>query len=134
MKSYRKILGITTLLCMMSASTALAAEGDIPSKDALQKQFEQVFSQMLANPADVDVALHYSYLAEQLGDYEAAIPPMERLLMFNPDLPHIKLKLGVFYHKLGSDDVARTYFEDVVDGKNATRPIIAEARKYLKQL
>ena len=130
------IWGIASLLFLFfnPMASAFAVENAGPSQAALKKDFEQSFAQMMADPGDVDLAIHYSSTAEALGNYEAAIPPLERLLMFNPDLPDIKLKLGILYHKLGSNDVARTYFEGAMKGKNVSQHVISEAKSYLKKI
>lgn len=130
--TYRKLLCVASVWAGLVSPQALAIEGS--TSQALKQEFEQTFTQMLKEPGNVDIAMRYSQLAEQLGDYEAAIPPLERLLMFNPDLPDIKLKLGVLYHKLGSDDVAKTYFNDAMQGDKVPERTVSEAKRYLKQL
>lgn len=100
----------------------------------LKQEFEQSFHQMLNNPADVDITLKYARLAVSLENYEAAIPPLERILIFNPDLPKIKLELGVLYYKLNSMKMAKSYFEDALYSKNISDEIRASANEYLEKI
>ena len=53
----------------------------------------------------------FAALAAQTGDLEGAISALERMLLINPDLPRVRLELGVLYYRLGSYEVARTYLE-----------------------
>jgi hypothetical protein len=71
---------------------------------------------MLANPANLDATFAYADVAAQLGDNEAAISALERMLLFNPDLPRVDLELGALYFRMGSFDVAKTYFDKAAAG------------------
>ena len=77
-------------------------------------------------------------MAVDLGDYEAAIPPLERLLISNPDTPKLKLELGILYYLLGSYDVAKQYLHDAKspkrDGSMPKPEIIAGADEYLNRM
>lgn len=107
--------------CRMAANLLLAivvvgglivpAHSDEPDRVALQRQKDQLFQQMLANPANLDVVFAYANVSAQLGDNEAAVSALEQMLLFNPNLPRVDLELGALYFRMGSFDVARTYFE-----------------------
>jgi hypothetical protein len=88
-----------------------SARADGLDHAALEKQKDQLFQQMLANPANLDVVFAYANVSAQLGDNEAAVSALEQMLLFNPNLPRVDLELGALYFRLGSFDVARTYFE-----------------------
>lgn len=88
-----------------------SAVADDVDRAALQKQKDQLFQQMLANPANLDVVFAYANVSAQLGDNEAAVSALEQMLLFNPNLPRVDLELGALYFRMGSFDVARTYFE-----------------------
>src|SRR5262249_643110 len=66
---------------------------------------------MLRDPANLDTAFTYADVAAKLGDNEAAISALERMLLFNPNLPRVQLEIGVLYFRLGSYEIARTYLE-----------------------
>ena len=50
-------------------------------------------------------------MAAKLGDNEAAVSALERMLLFNPNLPRVQLELGALYFRMGSFEIARSYFE-----------------------
>jgi tetratricopeptide (TPR) repeat protein len=97
-----------TLLLLVSAIGIARADG--ADQAALQAQKDQLFQKMLANPADLDVAFEYANVSAQLGDNEGAVSALERMLLFNPNLPRVDLELGALYFRMGSFDIARTYF------------------------
>ena len=135
--NYKNIRIFAAILVFSLAVNAIAQENQAPdTKQALDPnvEFEQTFQQMLKNPSDVDVTLKYAQIAVSLGNYEAAIPPLERLLIFNPNLPKIKLELGVLYYKLDSMKMASSYFEDAAKSKDATDEIKSSAKEYLQKI
>jgi Flp pilus assembly protein TadD len=87
------------------ASAPTAAGGE------LERQYNASFQETLRQPADLDVLFKFATLASQIGDLEGAISAVERMLLINPDLPRVRLELGVLYYRLGSYEVARTYLE-----------------------
>jgi tetratricopeptide (TPR) repeat protein len=103
-------------------------------KAALKAEFDQTFNKMLDNPADVELTMHYANLAIQLENYEAAIPPLERILLFNPDLPRVKQQLGVMYFKLNSFEMAKSYLLDAKKGNDVPADVIAMADEYLGKM
>lgn len=40
---------------------------------------------MLQDPSNLDVAFEYASLSSQVGDYEAAVSTLERMLIFAPN-------------------------------------------------
>ncbi len=90
---------------------AATVKADGADQAALEAQKDRLFQKMLANPADLDTAFDYANVAAQLGDNEAAVSTLERMLLFNPNLPRVDLELGALYFRMGSFDIARTYFD-----------------------
>lgn len=80
-------------------------------RPALEQKKDQLFQQMLANPANLDVAFAYADVSAQLGDNEAAVSALEQMLLFNPNLPRVDLELGALYFRMGSFEVAQSYFQ-----------------------
>lgn len=100
---------------------------------ALQARKEALFQQMLRNPANLDVTFAYADVSARLGDYEAAVSALERMLLFNPNLPRVDLELGALYFRMGSFDLARDYFNKAL----AARPpamVRARVNQYLAQI
>ncbi len=58
---------------------------------------EAMLQQMIARPSDLDLAFTYANLSAQVGDYEAAISTLERMLIYAPNTPRLQLELGILY-------------------------------------
>ena len=65
----------------------------------------------------------------KLGDYEAAIGALERMLFYNPNLPRVKLELGVLYFRLHSYEMARSYFNAAIAGRTRRRTCATRSRR-----
>src|SRR5262249_24884426 len=81
---------------------------------SLKSEQQALFARMLKEPANLDVAFHYAEVSTKLNDFEAAIGSLERMLFFNPNLSRVKLELGVVYFRLGSYEMAKTYFTNAI--------------------
>lgn len=92
------------ILCLGMAAPSLAASAD-------DREYEALSARIFAEPRDLDAAFAFAAMANARGDYEAAIGTLERILFFNPELPRIRLELGALYFKLGSYEMAQTYFQ-----------------------
>src|SRR5262245_54283930 len=77
---------------------------------SLKNEQQALFDRTLKEPANLDVAFRYAEVSTKLGDFEAAIGALERMLFFNSNLPRVRLELGVLYFRLGSYDMAKNYF------------------------
>jgi hypothetical protein len=130
--------------CLFSASPALAQTGpSVPPKSvvepqvaspgvqAIQARREVLFQAMLARPDDLDAAFEYAALSAQVGDLEAAISTLERMLIFAPGLPRLQLELGVLYYRMGAFETARLYFEGAVSGANVPPEVQGKVDDYL---
>lgn len=127
-KSFSTYIHYAIIMMAMGTSPALAQmKADSPAFDA-------AYNAMLANPSDVDATTQYAEMAVAAGDYEAAIPPLERLLMNNPSSAKIRLELGVLYFMLNSKDVARDYLTLVANSEHAKPEYKAQAQEYLNRL
>ena len=77
-----------------------------------------LFKRLLLKPDDLDAGFQYAQLETELGDYEAAIGALERILYYNPNLPRVKLQLGVLYFHLRSYEMARNYLDAVINASD----------------
>src|SRR5580698_1739761 len=108
----RRIVGRVLLALLLAGSLAIAARADdADPREALKHRRDELFQQVLANPSNLDVVFAYADICAQLGDNEGAVSALERMLLFNPDLPRVDLELGALYFRMGSFDAAQTYFE-----------------------
>ena len=109
----------------LAAAPAVAADAPTSDRAALDAKKTALFQQMLADPANLDIAFAYADLSAQLGDNEAAVSTLERMLLFNPNLPRVELELGALYFRMGSLALARSYFDQA---RAASPPPEVQAR------
>ncbi len=56
------------------------------------------------------------------------------MLLYNPDLPRVRLELGVLYFRLGSYVIARTYLTRAVKGDNVPDDVRARVAVFLDEI
>jgi tetratricopeptide (TPR) repeat protein len=105
-----------------------AGSGSISSINARRGA---LFTQMMAQPANIELAFEYAALSSRAGDIEAAISTLERMLIFAPDLARLKLELGALYFRLGSYETARGYFDGVLQLPDVPQDMKDRANLYL---
>lgn len=123
------LFGLVMAIGLSSANMVRAQSGG-----DLQQQFEQAFDHMLKDPSNLDKTFKYAELGIKIGDYEAAISALERMLLYNPDLPRVRLELGVLYFRLGSYSIARAYLTRAVEGKNVPDDVRARVAVFLDEI
>src|ERR1700753_1950128 len=96
-----------TLLLFAFANASWAQD----DRASLEARKASLFQAMLSNPADLDTTFAYADVSAKLGDNAGGIAALGRMLLFNPKLPRVDLELGALYFRLGSFDVAKTYFD-----------------------
>ncbi|HUA51561.1 MAG TPA: tetratricopeptide repeat protein [Candidatus Sulfotelmatobacter sp.] len=105
---------------------AIATPPAARALDQSSPEYKSAFAAMEADPGNGDKALAFAQVAIQAGDIEGALSALERLLIFNPDLPRIRVEIGILYYRLGSYAEARAYLQRVLDDK--TTPLSPEDR------
>jgi hypothetical protein len=123
----------TGCLALVLGTPAAAQDNGNVDQAALQAKKEALFQQMLADPANLDVIFAYAEAAAQLGDNEGAVSALQRMLLFNPNLPRVDLELGALYFRMGSFAVARSYFHRAL-AANPPPEIKARVDQYLAQI
>ncbi len=111
------------------------AAASVQGRDpALAAEYEALFRQILINPANLDANFRFAEIATQIGDFEAAIGALERILFYNPNLPRVRLELGILYFRLGSYAMARQYFESAVAGSDVPEAVTFRVRAFLAEI
>lgn len=124
---------VAAFIGVVAAIPAAAQQPSLPSEQT-RAAYDAAFQETLKNPTDPATLIRYADLAVQVGDIEAAISALERLLLIEGDQPKVKLELGVLYFRLGSYEAARTYLESA-RGSGAASPETKErAAQYLKEV
>ena len=137
MRLYRTFVAAACVLAAplcADGSRAFAQAQPVSAAAVVAESYDALFQQMFKNPGNLEISFKFAEQAAARGDYEAAIGALERMLFFNPNLPRVKLELGVLYFKLGSWDLARGYFEDAIKGGNVPDDIRAQVNAYLAEI
>jgi tetratricopeptide (TPR) repeat protein len=133
LRRYAAALPALTLILGLGIGAASAQQVSPDERARLQAQKEELFQRMLRNPADLDATFAYADVSARLGDNEAAVSALERMLLFNPDLPRVQLELGALYFRMGSFEIARTYFEKAA-AANPPAEVRARIDRYLAEI
>lgn len=112
----------------------MASDASARDKPQVEKEFLLAFDRMYKQPGNVALTLDYAKLAVEMEDYEAALSPLERLLMLNPSLPEVRLELGVMYFKLNSKLVAKEHLRLVAEDLSASEDVQKRAQAFLAKL
>ena len=99
-----------------------------------QAEYDALFEQLFRDPADLDVTFRYAEVSALLGNFEAAVSALERMLLFNPDLPRVRLELGVLYFRLGSFALAPTYLTRALEAEEIPSEVQARVEVFLAEI
>ena len=119
-------IGVPTAYAQTPALPAAATDKE--------RAYDDAFQEMLRQPSNLDVLFKFAMVAAQNGDIEGAISALERMLLVDPDLPRIRLELGVLYYRLGSYEVARTYLETTLQSASTPPDVRSRAQQFLAEV
>jgi len=126
MKTRAFFLMICTFLCLHSfAQNVKPTISDPKELSIAQQQKEEVFKQLFKDPTNLSLLFKYANLSIMVGDLEGAIGVFEQMLIYDSELPRIRLELGVLYFRLGAFALANNYLKSV---KEFNPPPEVEAR------
>ena len=124
----RTLLGLVggiALSCMSAqADETKPSEADL----------DRAFAAVIADPSNLDASFEYARIAAVLGDFEAAVSSLERMLIYNPNLPRVHVELGVLYFRLRSLEAARSYFDQALAYPDVPDVVRERVNLYLKQI
>jgi tetratricopeptide (TPR) repeat protein len=129
----KRAVGLGLSLSVCGACWPAFGQGASPSQ-AANPEYHALFRRMFADPKNMDVTFKFADVAVKSGDYEAAIGALERVLFFNPNLPRVRLQLGVLYFKLGSYRMARSYLEQAQGVPGAPSDVQSEAAQFIAEI
>src|ERR1700730_9151484 len=127
------IVFVVALGFLLAPASVSGQQLNDEAKAALQKQKDSLFQQMLRNPGNLGVTFAYADVAAKLGDYEAAVSALDRMLLFNPNLARVDLELGALYFRMGSFDVARDDFNKAIS-LNPPAEVRARIDQYVAEI
>ncbi len=118
------------LLCGLTLQPAPAAAQEIQASE----EYDKAFQAMLADPGNLDKTFAYAEQAIKAGDLEGAVAALERMLFVNPNLPRIRLELGVLYFRLGSYEAARSYLMSAVESPNTPPEVRSKVDAFMAEI
>ena len=127
-------------VCAFVASAVLAtganAQSGLLADDKAELRAEQkvIFAQMFDDPDNLDLMFSYALVSIQLEDLEAAISTLERMLIYNKDIPRVHMELGAAYYRLGSYETAKYYFNNVLEFPNIPPEVVSKANEFLRAI
>jgi len=134
----RRASGGVARFIIVALAGALAIVPEVfaqtPAPASLKSEQQALFDRTLKEPANLDVAFRYAEVSTKLGDFEAAIGALERMLFFNSNLPRVRLELGVLYFRLGSYEMAKNYFTNAIADPAAPPEVRAKVQAYLDEI
>ena len=90
-----------------------------------EQKKQEVFKKLFKDPTNLSLLFEYANLSILVGDLEGAIGVFEQMLIYDSELPRIRLELGVLYFRLGAYALANNYLKSV---KEFNPPPEVEAR------
>lgn len=128
-----RIVAVTALVWLTAAPVPAMAADAADDPAALAARKKELFQQMLRDPGNLDITFAYADVSARIGDNEAAVAALERMLLFNPNLPRVDLELGVLYFRMGSFETAKTYFEKA-KSFNPPPEVVARVNEYMAKI
>jgi hypothetical protein len=136
-----RVLGVVVALIpafylssVLQPTTAVAQGVSPTTPDDVRRAYDVAFEEMYRDPGNLDKTFAFAGLAVQAGDFEGAIGALERMLVIEPNLPRVRLELGVLYFRLGSYDVASTYFNDLLVDDTVPASIKEKVREFAAEV
>jgi hypothetical protein len=130
--------GITSIalaaLCIALCPSTSLSQTTAPPVVIDDPELDRLFERMLREPANLDIMFQYAQRAVENGNYDAAIGTLSRMLLFNPDLPRVRLELGALYFQLGSYEAARTYLDQALAAPDMPAEVRERATAYLAEI
>ncbi len=118
--SGRGRLAILLAAALLWLGNGAALAQPTPAHTPLDEEVTALFQEVLKDPTNVDANFRYAEAAVKLGNYEGAISALERLLLYNPNYPGVKLQLAELYIRLKSYTAARAYLDQVDSAPDTT--------------
>ena len=112
------VTGILLFISLMFSAVGFAQNvppsvSDPAELERIETERQQIFDELFDDPTNMDNLFQYANLSILLGDLEAAVGVFEQMLIYDDELPRIRLELGVLYYRLGAFTTAKVYLESV---------------------
>jgi len=119
---------------LLLSATELTRAAAQPLETATDRDYDVLFQGVLHDPSNLDLSFRFAEAATRRADYEAAIGALERIIFYNPNLPRVRLELGVLYFRLGSYEMARSYLESAITGPDVPPEVRFRVEGFLAEI
>src|SRR3954468_12970432 len=126
MRPLRCVASVLLAAGMLNSSGAPAW-----SQEGSRSVQDRLWQAVAREPTNYDLTFDLVRTSIQIGDYEAAIGALERLLFYNPDLARVRYELGSLYYRLGSYEMATRYFKEALANPMLDRATQERIETYL---
>lgn len=97
----------------------------------LVEAYRAAYRDLLRRPLDLDRLYRFAGLAEQVGEPRMAARALDRILLTNPALIPVRVRLGIVYYNLGELTLARAQLLKARADSAASPQVLATAEQYL---
>lgn len=108
-----KHLLLASSLCLLTLPAKAESWWPVGSDD--QSTYEQSLNDLRAAPSDSARLAAFANAATRIGNFEAAIGALESILIQRPDLPLVRLELGVLYFRVAAYAAAQFNIQRALD-------------------
>jgi hypothetical protein len=129
-----RILLVVAALAGLTVASSVYAQPATPVSADTRAAFDAAFQETLRKPSDPTTLIRYAELAVKVGDLEAAVTALERMLLIEGDQPRVRLELGLLYFRLRSYEVARAYLDGARTSGRATPEIKERATQAIAEV
>jgi tetratricopeptide (TPR) repeat protein len=103
----------TTLTAVLLCGTIIA--GPAAAEPEERAEQTRLSDHLRRHPTDYAATYRYVLISRDLGDHEAAIGALERLLAFDPSLARARKELGLLYARLGAYQTAALHLRAALE-------------------
>jgi hypothetical protein len=118
---------------MLGMTGAASAQDPAPAPPD-RAAYDAAFKAMIADPGNLQKSFTFAEHAIRVGDLEGAVAALERMLIIAPNLPRVRLELGVLYYRLGSYETSRRYISEVLSSPDVPPEIKQRAEVFQAQI
>ena len=123
--------GCAGALALLVSLVLLVFSASAQTSSDFAGNLSPLYQGILSRPSDLNNTLQYAANASA-DDIESAIGTYEQLLFYNPTLSRVRFELGVLYFRLGSYEMARSYFQSALQMRDITPDLQERAEDLLE--
>ena len=94
-----------------------------------EEAYIAAFDAMFADPRDPETSFAFVEAAIAAGNVRAAIGVLEQMLLVNPNLGTIKLRVGELLARVGADELAQQYVDQALESEDIPEDIRTRAER-----